>query len=62
MYFLPHYEKMVKNAASIVLFVIKAPKLVQTIFTLYRVQGYKAPIVNPSWPPKIQGGRNEIQY
>ena len=46
---------------SIVHFVIKVPKLVQMIVTMYyRVQAYRVPIVNPRWPPKIQNGRHEI--
>ena len=47
---------------SIVHFVIKVPKLVQMIVTIYRVQAYQVPIVNPRWPPKIQDGRHEIQF
>ena len=42
---------------SIVHFVIKVPKLVQMID--YRVH---VPILNPRWSPKIQDGRNEIQF
>ena len=45
---------------SIVHFVIKVPKLVQMIVTIYRVQSYQVPIVNPKWPPKFQDGRQEI--
>ena len=41
-------------------FVIKVPTLVQLIVTIYRVQAYQVPIVNPRWPPKIQYGRHEI--
>ena len=48
--------------ASIVHFVIKAPTFVQITDSIYRVQGYKVPIVNPRWPPKIQDGRHEIQF
>ena len=43
-------------------FLIKVPKLVQMIVTLYRVQAYQVPIVNPRWSPKIQDGRHEIQF
>ena len=32
------------------------------IIFMNRVQGYKAPIVIPRWPPKIQDGRQEIQF
>ena len=46
---------------SIVHFVIKVPKLVQMIVTIYRVQAYQIPIVNPRRPPKIQDGRHEIE-
>ena len=45
---------------SIVHFVIKVPKLVQMIITIYGVQAYQVPIVNQRWPPKIQDGRHEI--
>ena len=48
--------------ASIVHFVIKAPKLVHMIVTKYRLQCYKEPIVNPRWPTKIQAGRHKIQF
>ena len=44
---------------SIVHFVIQVPKLVQMSVTVYRVQVYQVPIVNPTWPPKIQDGRHE---
>ena len=37
---------------SIVHFVIKVPKLVQMIITIYRVEAYEVPIVNLTWPPK----------
>ena len=50
---------------SIVHFVIKVPKWVQMIVTLYRIQAYLAyqvPIVNPRLPPKVQDGRHEIQF
>ena len=47
---------------SIVHFVIKVPKLVQMIVTIYRVHAYQLPIVNPRWPPKIQDGRHKIQF
>ena len=47
---------------SIVHFVIKVPKFVQMNGTIYRVQNYQVPIVNPRWPPKIQYGLHEIQY
>ena len=47
---------------SIVHFVIKVPKLVQMIVTIYRVQAYQVPIFNPRWPPKILDGRHEIQF
>ena len=40
---------------SIVHFVIKVPKLVQMIVTIYRVQAYQVPIVNPRWPPRNLG-------
>ena len=46
---------------SIVHFVIKVPKLVQMIVTIYRVQAYQVPIVNPKWPPKVQDDRHGIQ-
>ena len=32
------------------------------IVTIYRVQAYQVPIVNPRWPPKIQDGRHEIKF
>ena len=32
------------------------------IVSMYRVQDYKVPIVNPRWPPKIQDGRYEIHF
>ena len=41
---------------SIVHFVIKVPKLVQMIVTIYRVQAY------PKWPPKFQDDHHEIQF
>ena len=44
---------------SIVHFVIKVPKLVQMIVTIYRVQAFKVPIVNTRWRPKIQDGRQK---
>ena len=47
---------------SIVHFVIKVPKLVQMIVTIYRVQAYQVPIVNRRLPPKIQDGRHEIKF
>ena len=47
---------------SIVHFVIRVLKLVQMIVTIYRVQAYQVPIVNPKWPPKIQDERHEIQF
>ena len=43
-------------------FVIKVPKLVQMIVTIYRVQAYQVPIVNPRWLPKIQDGCHEIPF
>ena len=43
-------------------FVIKVPTLVQMIDTIYRVQDYQVPIVNPRWPPKIQDGHHDIQF
>ena len=46
----------------IVHFVIKVPKLVQMIVTIYRVQSYQVPIVNPRWPPKSQDIRDEIEF
>ena len=49
------------NATSIVQFVIKVPTSIQMIVTIYRVQAYQVPIVNPRWSPKIQDGRHEIQ-
>ena len=30
------------------------------IVTIYGVQAYQVPIVNPRWPPKIQDGHHEI--
>ena len=33
----------------------------QMIVTIYSVQAYQVPIVNPRWPPKIQDGRHEIE-
>ena len=47
---------------SIVHFVIKVPKLVQMIVTIYmyRVQAYQVPIDNPRWPPKFQDGCHKI--
>ena len=47
---------------SIVHVVIKVTNLVQIIATLYRIQAYQVPIINPRWPPKIQDGRHEIQF
>ena len=47
---------------SIFHFVIQVPKSVQMIVTIYRVQAYQVPIVNPRWPTKIQDGRHEIQF
>ena len=44
----------------IVHFVKKVPRLVQMIVTIYRVQAFQVPIVNPRWPPKIQDGRNDF--
>ena len=41
---------------------IKVPTLVQMIVTIYRVQAYQVPIVNPRWPPKNQDGRHEIEF
>ena len=46
----------------IVHFVIKVQKLVQMIVTIYRLQAYQVPIVNPRWPPKFQDGRLEVQF
>ena len=46
----------------IVHFGIKVPKLVQIIVTIYRVQGYQVPIVNPRRPPNIQYGRHKIKF
>ena len=46
---------------SIVHFVIKVPKLVQMVVTIYRVQAYQVPIFNPRWPPKIQHGLHECK-
>ena len=48
------------KGVSIVHFVIKASELVKIIVTIYRVQAYQVPIVNPRWQPKIQDGRHEI--
>ena len=31
-------------------------------FTIYRVQAYQVPIVNPRWPPKIQDEHHEIFF
>ena len=45
---------------SIVHFVIKVPKLVQMIVTIYRVQAYQVPVVNERWPQKIQECGHEI--
>ena len=47
---------------SIVHFVIQVSELVQVIATIYRVQAYQGPIVNPRWLPKIQDGRHETQF
>jgi len=47
---------------SIIHFVIKVPKLVQMIVTMYRVQGYQVPIVKPRLPQKIQYCHHEIQF
>ena len=47
---------------SIVHFVIKVPKFVQMIVTIYRVLACQLPIVNPRWPPIIQDGRHQIQF
>ena len=47
---------------TIVQFVIKVPKLVQMIDTLYRVHAYQVPIVNQRCPPKIQDGRHEFFF
>ena len=58
-----HYTKIgriMKIGVSIVHYVVKVPNLVQIIVTIYRVQGYKIPIVNPRLPRKIQDGRHEI--
>ena len=41
---------------------VQGQKLVQTIVTIYRVQAYQVPIVNPTWPPKIQDCRHGIFY
>ena len=41
---------------SIVQFVIKVTTLVQRIVTIYKVEAYQVPIVNPRWPEKIQNG------
>ena len=49
-----------KIGVSINHFVIKVPKLVQIIVTIYRLHAYQVPIVNPRWPPLIQDGRHEI--
>ena len=47
--------KWYKKNLSIVHFVIKAPKLVQMIVTIYRVHGKKNyQLSNPRWPPKIK--------
>ena len=46
----------------IVHFVIKVLSLVQMIVTIYTVQAYQVPIVNPRWPPKSQVGRHEITF
>ena len=43
----------------IVHFVIKVPTLIQRIVSIYKVQAYLIPIVNPRWPPKIKDGRQE---
>ena len=56
-----YYEKMVNMTIDVLIvhFVIKVPKLVQIIVTLYRVHAYQKPIVNPWWPQQIQDGGNE---
>ena len=41
---------------------LKSPKLVQMIVSIYKEQGYKVPIVNPRWPPKIKDGRHDNQF
>ena len=39
----------------------KKPNWYKWLFvSIYRVQAYQVPIVNPRWPPKIQNGRQEI--
>ena len=47
---------------SIVHFGIKVPKWVQMIFTIYRLQAFKVPIVNPKWAPKIQDGSHDCFF
>ena len=51
-----------KIGVTIVQFVVKVPNLVQIIAAIYRVQGYKLPIVNLRWLRKIQDGRHEIYF
>ena len=36
----------------------KSTKLVQMIVTIYRVQAYQVPIVNPRWPPTTSDRRD----
>ena len=45
---------------SIDQFVIKVPKFIQMIVTIYRVLAYQVPIVNPRWLLKIQDGRKKL--
>ena len=47
---------------SIVHFVIKVPKLVQMIVTIYRVQAYQIPIVNPWWPQKSKMAATKFSF
>ena len=47
---------------SIVHFVIKAPKLVQIIVTIFLVQAYQVPIVNPKWQPKSKMAATKFSF
>ena len=40
----------------------KITKLVQMIVTIYIVQAYQLPIVNPIWPLKIQDVLHQLQF
>ena len=47
---------------SIVHFVIKVPKLVQIIVTIYRVQAYQVPIINQRWPQKSNLAAKKVSF